>query len=235
MIAERAAGTMKKVSIELGGNAPYIVFDNASICKFRCSAQTCVCASRLYVQRGIHDAFVEALLERMKKFKVGSGMDPTVTYGRLVNKAAVAKAKSHIDDAVSNGAKLIFDGNIRDDVPGYFIEPALVTSVTSDMAAARDETFGPLAPIFVFDTLEGVLRMANDTEFGLAGYFISNNMDTTWRAAAELEVSKLGVNTGKISAAKAPFGGIKESGLGKEGSKYRLAEFQAIENITISM
>lgn len=244
MITEKAAGTMKKVSMELGGNAPYIVFDDASLekavdgvlaCKFRCSGQTCVCANRLYVQRGIHDAFVDALLVKMKKFKVGSGLDPTVTHGPLVNKAAVVKVKSHIDDALSKGAKMVFGGKVRDDLPGYFIEPALMTGVTSDMAVARDETFGPLAPIFAFDTVEDVLRMANDTEFGLAGYFFSNSLETIWRVAGELEVGMVGVNTGKISAAEAPFGGIKESGLGKEGSKYGLAEFQIMKNITVSM
>lgn len=244
LITARAAETMKKVSMELGGNAPYIVFDDADLgkavdgvlaCKFRCSGQTCVCANRLYVQRGIHDAFVAALLERMKKFKVGPGMDPTVTHGPLVNKAAVAKVKSHIDDAVGKGAKLVIGGNTRDDLPGYFIEPALVTGVTSDMAVARDETFGPLAPVFAFDTVEDVLKMANDTEFGLAGYFFSDSLDTIWRVAGELEVGMVGVNTGKISAAEAPFGGIKESGLGKEGSKYGLAEFQVMKNVTLSM
>ncbi|KAK1763987.1 succinate-semialdehyde dehydrogenase [Phialemonium atrogriseum] len=242
MIAEKAAGTMKKVSMELGGNAPYIVFDDADLdkavdgvlaCKFRCSGQTCVCANRLFVQRGIHDAFVRALSERMGEFKVGSGLDPSVTHGPLINGASVAKVKSHIDDAVAKGAKLVCGGSIRDDLGGYFIEPALLTGVTPAMAVAREETFGPLAPVFTFDTIEECIKMANDTEFGLAGYFFSNNLKTIWHVAAQLEVGMVGVNTGKISAAEAPFGGIKESGLGREGSKYGLAEFQVMKNITL--
>lgn len=242
MIAESAAGTMKKVSMELGGNAPFIVFDDADLdkavdgvlgCKFRCSGQTCVCANRLLVQRGIHDTFVAALLARMKQFKIGSGIDPSVTHGPLINDASVAKVKSHIDDAVAKGATLVYGGKVRDDLDGHFIEPALLIGVTSEMAVAREETFGPLAPVFAFDTIEECLQMANDTEFGLAGYFFSNNLKTIWHVAGELEVGMVGVNTAKISAAEAPFGGIKESGLGREGSKYGLAEFQVMKNITL--
>ncbi|KAH6622488.1 succinate-semialdehyde dehydrogenase [Boeremia exigua] len=244
LITEKAAGTMKKVSMELGGNAPFIVFDDADIakaiegvvaCKFRCSGQTCVCANRLFVQRGVHDQFVNALIERAQQFKVGSGMDPTVTHGPLVNEAAVVKVKSHIDDAVAKGAKLLHGGKVRRDLGKCYIEPAIMTDVTSDMLVAREETFGPLAPIFVFDTADEVIQMANDTEFGLAGYFFSANLNTIWQVAQELEVGMVGVNTGKISAPEAPFGGIKESGMGKEGSKYGLAEFQILKNITISM
>lgn len=242
-ITEKAAGTMKKVSMELGGNAPYIVFNDADLekavegviaCKFRCSGQTCVCANRLFVQRGIHDAFVEALTKRMSQFKVGSGMDPTVTHGPLVNQAAVAKVMSHIDDAISQGAKLITGGRVRDDLGSCFIEPALLIGVTSEMAVARDETFGPLAPIFAFDTIDDVIQAANDTEFGLAGYFFSNDLNTIWRVARELEVGMVGVNTGKISAAEAPFGGVKESGYGKEGSMFGLAEYQIVKNVTLN-
>lgn len=244
LIAEKAARTMKKVSMELGGNAPFIVFDDADLdkavegvvaCKYRCSGQTCVCANRLFVQHGIHDRFVEALVQRAKQFKVGSGMDPTVTHGPLVNEAAVAKVKSHIDDALSKGAKLIHGGNVRKDLGKCFIEPAIMTGITSEMLVAREETFGPLAPIAVFDTVDDVIQLANDTEFGLAGYFFSQDLTTIWRVANELEVGMVGVNTGKISAAEAPFGGIKESGIGKEGSKYGLAEFQILKNIAISM
>lgn len=178
MITGKAAGTMKKVSMELGGHAPYIVFDDADldravdgvlVCKFRCSGQTCVCANRLYVQRGIHDRFVEALLQHMKNFKIGSGLDPTVTHGPLVNQAGVIKVKQHIDDALSKGARLVFGGKVRDDLEGYFIEPALMTGVTQDTLVAKDETFGPLAPVFQFDTVDEVIQMANDIEVGLAG------------------------------------------------------------------
>lgn len=241
LITQKAAETMKKVSMELGGNAPYIVFDDADLdiavdgvlaCKFRCSGQTCVCANRLYIQSGVHDIFVEKLQERMAKFKIGSGLDPTVTHGPLVNAAAVKKTKEHIDDAVSKGAKLLVGGTSPDS-EGYLIEPALLTNVNSTMIVAREETFGPLAPIFKFETEEDVIEQANDTEFGLAGYFFSNNLKQIWRVANALEVGMVGVNTGTISACEAPFGGIKESGLGKEGSKYGLAEFQVLKNITL--
>ncbi|OQU98952.1 hypothetical protein CLAIMM_04661 [Cladophialophora immunda] len=246
LITAAAAGTMKKVSMELGGNAPYIVFDDADlaqavdgvlVCKFRCSGQTCVCANRIYVQRGIHDRFVEALLERMRGFKIGSGLDPSVTHGPLVNRAGVAKVRAHIDDAVSKGAKLVVGGRVPEATStngkGYFIEPALLTGVTQSMLVAKDETFGPLAPVIMFDTVDEVIAMANDTEFGLAGYFFANDLRKVWKVALALEVGMVGVNTGKISAAEAPFGGIKESGLGKEGSMYGLAEFQVMKNITL--
>lgn len=244
MITEKAAGTMKKVSMELGGNAPYMVFDDASIeqavegvvaCKYRCSGQTCVCANRLYVQSSIHDSFIPALIERVKTFKVGSGLDSATTHGPLVNEAAVKKVIAHIEDAVNKGAKLVSGGRTRPDLGKCYIEPAIVTGVTSEMAVARDETFGPLAPIFRFDTVEEVIEQANNTEFGLAGYFFSNNLATIWRVAAALEVGMVGVNTGKISAAEAPFGGVKESGLGKEGSMYGLAEYQVLKNVTINV
>jgi len=242
MITEKAAGTMKKVSMELGGNAPYIVFDDADLdiavdgvmaCKFRCSGQTCVCANRMYVQAGVHDQFVDALLKRMQHFKIGSGLDPTTTHGPLVNKSAVTKVLDHIQDATSKGAKLVYGGTVPEDMDGFFIEPALVTGVTQNMLVAKDETFGPLAPIFKFETVDQVIEMANDTEFGLAGYFFSNDLRRIWKVAKALEVGMVGVNTGKISAAEAPFGGIKESGLGKEGSKYGLAEYQTLKNITL--
>jgi len=241
LITQRAAETMKKVSMELGGNAPYIVFDDADVdiaidgvlaCKFRCSGQTCVCANRLYVQSGIHDVFVAKLQERMSRFKIGSGLDPSVTHGPLVNAAAVKKTKEHIADAVAKGAKLVVGGTSPDS-EGCLIEPALLTGVTAEMLVAREETFGPLAPVFKFDTEEDVVEQANDTEFGLAGYFFSNNLRQIWRVAMALEVGMVGVNTGTISACEAPFGGIKESGLGKEGSKYGLAEYQVLKNITL--
>lgn len=243
LITKMAAGTMKKVSMELGGNAPYIVFDDADIdaavdgmltCKFRCSGQTCVCANRIYVQRGIHNEFVKKLTGRMSAFKIGSGLDPTVTHGPLVNMAGVKKMREHIYDAVSKGAKLVVGGTSPDS-EGYLIEPALLTGVTSTMLVAREETFGPLAPVFKFDTEEDVIEQANNTEFGLASYIFSNDLRKIWRVANALEAGMVGVNTGLISACEAPFGGIKESGLGKEGSKYGLAEFQVIKNITLSL
>ncbi|OBT69146.1 hypothetical protein VE03_02006 [Pseudogymnoascus sp. 23342-1-I1] len=241
LITKMAEGTMMKVSMELGGNAPYIVFDDVDIdiaidgvlaCKFRCSGQTCVCANRIYVQSQIHDKFVEKLTGRMSAFKIGSGLDPTVTHGPLVNMAGVKKMREHIDDAVSKGAKLVVGGT-SPDFEGYLIEPALLTNVTSKILVAREETFGPLAPVFKFDTEKDIVEQANDTEFGLASYIFSNDLKRIWRVANALEVGMVGANTGIISACEAPFGGIKESGLGEEGSKYGLAEYQVIKNITL--
>lgn len=185
------------------------------------------------MQKGIHDRFIEALVERMRGFRIGPGLDRTVTHGPLINRAAVDEVKFHIDDAVAKGAELVYEGKVRSDLGGHFIEPALVTGVTTEMAVAREETFGPLAPVFRFDTVDGCLQLANDTEFGLAGYFFSGDLKTIWNVARRLGVGMIGVNTGKISAAEAPFGGVKESGLGREGSKYGLAEFQVIKNIPL--
>ncbi|CZR68329.1 related to UGA2-succinate semialdehyde dehydrogenase [Phialocephala subalpina] len=241
MITEKAAKTMKKVGMELDGNAPYIVFNDADVdiavagvlaCKLRCSGQTCVCANRLYIQSGTHDEFFEKLKERMAGFKIGSGLDPSVTHGPLINEVAVKKTKEHIDDAVSKGAMLVVGGKCSD-AAGYLIQPALLTGITSKMLVARGETFEPLAPLFKFEMEDDVVAQVNDTEFGLAGYLFSNDLRKIWRVANALEVGMVGVNTGVISACEAPFGGIKESGLGKEGSKYGLAEFQAVENITL--
>ncbi|CAG7936091.1 unnamed protein product [Penicillium olsonii] len=240
-ISEKAVCSMKRISMELGGNAPFIVFDDADVdkavegvvsCKFRGSGQTCVCANLLYVQRGVHDLFTERLAARMRTFVVGSGLDPNVTHGPLVNQAAVLKVKSHIDDALAKGATLVMGGGILER-PGFFIEPALITGVTGDMTVTREETFGPLAAIRKFDTVEEVVDMANNTEFGLAGYFFSANLQTIWRVAKALEVGMVGVNTGKISAAEVPFGGVKESGFGREGSKYGLIEYQVMKTITL--
>lgn len=203
-------------------------------CKFRCSGQTCVCANLLYVQRGAHDAFVERLATRMRSFKVGSGLDPEVTHGPLINPAAVQKVRAHIDDALEKGATLVAGGKGYPGRQGYFFEPSLLIGITGEMDVTREETFGPLAPVRVFDTVEEVVRNANATEFGLAGYFFSQNLRTISTMARALEVGMVGVNTGKISAAEVPFGGVKESGFGREGSKYGLAEYQVMKTITIS-
>ncbi|KAK7743954.1 hypothetical protein SLS62_010416 [Diatrype stigma] len=241
MLAKLAAGTLKKVSLELGGNAPFIVFDDANLdiaaegamfCKFRCSGQTCVCANRLYVQKSAVKSFTEKLVQKVAALKMGAGLDPSTTQGPLVNKAAVEKAQSHVDDALKKGAKLEIGGKPRQDSPGYFFEPTVVSGVTTEMVVSKDETFGPLAPIFVFETEDEVVRLANDTEFGLAGYFFSCDVGRAWRVAQRLQVGMVGVNTGKISAAEAPFGGVKESGYGKEGSLYGLADYQNIKSIT---
>lgn len=242
IITQIAAGTMKKISMELGGNSPFIVFDDADVdaaieelvgCKYRCSGQTCVCANRVFVQRGVSDSFLEKLTLRVSKLRVGSPFDPAVTNGPLVNKAAVTKVRSLIDDALDKGAKLVIGGRVRDDLDGNFIEPAILTNISSEMAVAKEEIFGPLMPVIVFDDEEEMIEMANDTEFGLAGYFFSSNYQRIWRTALALEVGMVGVNTGKLSEAGAPFGGVKESGYGKEGSKYGLAEYQVLKSLTM--
>uniref|UniRef100_A0A8H7MZT4 Aldehyde dehydrogenase domain-containing protein n=1 Tax=Bionectria ochroleuca TaxID=29856 RepID=A0A8H7MZT4_BIOOC len=241
MLARLASGTLKKVSLELGGNAPFIVFDDADLdlavegamfCKFRCSGQTCVCANRIYVQRNVAKEFTAKLIEKVSALKMGPGLDDSSTQGPLVNKAAVKKVQEHVDDAVSKGAKVELGGSARQDSDGYFFQPTILSGVTREMAVARDETFGPLAPIFEFDTEDDAVTLANDTEFGLAGYFFSRDVSRAMRVAHKLQVGMVGVNTGKISAAEAPFGGVKESGYGKEGSLYGLEEYQVTKSIT---
>ncbi|CAH0027315.1 unnamed protein product [Clonostachys rhizophaga] len=241
MLARLASGTLKKVSLELGGNAPFIVFDDADLdlavegamfCKFRCSGQTCVCANRIYVQRNVAKEFTTKLIEKVSALKMGPGLDDSSTQGPLVNKAAVKKVQEHVDDAVSKGAKVELGGSARQDSNGYFFQPTILSGVTKDMAVARDETFGPLAPIFEFDTEDDAVTLSNDTEFGLAGYFFSRDVSRAMRVAHKLQVGMVGVNTGKISAAEAPFGGVKESGYGKEGSLYGLEEYQITKSIT---
>ncbi|KAJ4413396.1 hypothetical protein N0V82_008565 [Gnomoniopsis sp. IMI 355080] len=240
-LAELATGTLKKVSLELGGNAPFIIFDDANLdlavegamfCKFRCSGQTCVCANRLYVQKGVAKAFVEKLVKAVEALKTGPGLESSTTQGPLVNKSAVDKVKEHVDDATSKGAK-IETGGKKPSGSGFFYEPTVLSGVTPDMLVSREETFGPLAPVFEFETEEEALRLANDTEFGLAGYFFSQDIARAMRVAHKLQVGMVGVNTGKISAAEAPFGGVKESGYGKEGSLYGLEEYQTIKSVTI--
>ncbi|RFU29233.1 hypothetical protein B7463_g7082, partial [Scytalidium lignicola] len=241
MLAKLATGTLKKISLELGGNAPFIVFNDADLdlaaesamfCKFRCSGQTCVCANRLYVQSGVAKAFTAKLVEKVAALKIGSGLEPSTTQGPLVNKSATEKVQEHVTDAVSKGAKIEIGGK-KPGSPGYFYEPTVLSGVTQDMIVSKDETFGPLAPVFEFETEEDAIRLSNDTEFGLAGYFFSRDVSRVMRVAQRLQVGMVGVNTGKISAAEAPFGGVKESGYGKEGSLYGLAEYQNIKSITI--
>ncbi|EQB44925.1 succinate-semialdehyde dehydrogenase [Colletotrichum gloeosporioides Cg-14] len=241
MLAKLASGTLKKVSLELGGNAPFIVFDDADLdlavegamfCKFRCSGQTCVCANRLYVQKSVAKDFTSRLVKKVSDLKVGEGLDPLTTQGPLVNQAAIEKVKDHIHDAISKGAKVEAGGQPLQS-PGFFFQPTVLSAVTQDMIVSKDETFGPLAPVFEFETEQDVLRLANDTEFGLAGYFFSRDISRAMRVAQKLQVGMVGVNTGKISAPEAPFGGVKESGYGREGSLYGLEEYQNIKSITI--
>ncbi|TGZ82315.1 aldehyde dehydrogenase [Ascodesmis nigricans] len=241
MLTQLAAGTMKKVSMELGGNAPFIVFadadldlaaDAAMICKFRCSGQTCVCANRILAHKSVAAEFTKKLVARVAKLQLGAGMDKSTTIGPLVNKGGVDKVAAHITDAVSKGAKIEIGGK-KPAGKGFFHEPTVLSGVTPEMLVANDETFGPLAPVFTFESEEEAVRLANATEFGLAGYFFSRDVGRVLRVARALEVGMVGVNTGKISEAALPFGGVKESGLGREGSMYGLAEYQVIKSVTI--
>ncbi|RMY58288.1 hypothetical protein D0865_02690, partial [Hortaea werneckii] len=240
ILAKLATGTLKKVSLELGGNAPLIVFDDADldlavegamVCKFRCSGQTCVCANRILVQKGVVEAFTQKLVTAVSKLKMGPGLDLSTTQGPLINQAAVDKVLEHIEDGVKHGCK-IETGGKQPQRPGFFCEPTVLSGAKVNMKVASDETFGPLAAIFEFDSEEDGLRLANNTEFGLAGYFFSSNANRCTRVARRMQVGMVGVNTGKISAAEAPFGGVKESGYGREGSLYGMEEYQVIKSIT---
>ncbi|GGA20245.1 NAD-dependent succinate-semialdehyde dehydrogenase [Neptunicoccus cionae] len=233
ILMQQCSDTIKKMSLELGGNAPFIVFDDADldaavdgamISKFRNNGQTCVCANRIYVQSGVYDAFAEKLQAAIGKLALGDGTEDGVTTGPLINDAAVRKVEDHIADATSKGATVALGGQ-RSELGGTFFEPTVLTDVTTDMAVAREETFGPLAPLFRFETEADVIAMANDTEFGLAGYFYSTKMNRIWRVAEALETGIVGINTGLISTEVAPFGGVKQSGLGREGSKYGVEDF----------
>jgi succinate-semialdehyde dehydrogenase/glutarate-semialdehyde dehydrogenase len=229
MLMAQSADTLKKLSFELGGNAPFIVFDDADLdtavagaiaSKFRSSGQTCVCANRLFVQSGIYDKFSEAFAEKVRNFKVGGGYEDGVTHGPLIHDRAVDKVQQHVDDAVSQGGKVIAGGKkIPDLGPNYF-QPTVITGMKTSMKIMSEETFGPVAGIFPFDTEEEVVRMANDADVGLAGYFFSKDVSRCHRVAEALEVGMVGVNTGLISDPAAPFGGVKWSGFGREGSKY---------------
>ncbi|KAL2793812.1 Aldehyde/histidinol dehydrogenase [Aspergillus keveii] len=241
ILAELATKTLKKVSLELGGNAPFIVFNDADIdtavegamaSKFRCSGQTCVCANRLLVQEGIAAKFTAALVARVEQLKVGPGMDKTTTQGPLVNAAAVNKVREHVEDAVFKGAKVATGGRPPNS-PGFFYPPTVVTGVTKEMKVFREETFGPLAPIITFKTEAEAVELANDTETGLSGYFFTRDVNRALRVGRRLQCGMVGVNTGNISACETPFGGIKESGYGREGSKYGMDEYQVIKAITI--
>jgi len=229
----QCAPTIKKVSMELGGNAPFIVFDDADLdaavegaiaSKYRNTGQTCVCANRLYVQAGVYDAFVEKLKAAVGKLKVGPGTEPGVTQGPLIDKAAIAKMEEHIADAVAKGGKVVMGGH-KHSLGHTFFEPTIITGATQDMLVAREETFGPLAPVIKFDIDADAIRMANDTEFGLAAYFYAQNLKRVWRVAEAIEAGIVGINTGLISTAVAPFGGVKQSGLGREGSKYGIDDY----------
>jgi len=237
MLMEQCARTVKKVSMELGGNAPFIVFDDADldtavegamVSKFRNTGQTCVCANRIYVQAGVYDAFAEKLKAAVAAMKVGDGLKGETQQGPLIEMKAVEKIEEHIADAVSKGATVALGGK-RHELGGTFFEPTVLTGVTQDMMVSKDETFGPLAPLFKFETEEDAINYANDTEFGLASYFYSRDIGRIWRVMEGLEYGIVGINEGIISTEVAPFGGIKESGVGREGSKYGIEDFIEIK------
>ena len=239
LLMEQCAPTVKKISLELGGNAPFIVFDDADLdaavegaiaSKFRNAGQTCVCANRLYVQDGVYDEFARKLAVAVGKLKVGDGREEGVTQGPLIEEKAVRKIEQHIEDAQAKGAKLLLGGK-RHALGHSFFEPTVLTDVTSDMLVAHEETFGPLAPLFRFKTEDEVIAMANDTEFGLASYFYARDIGRVWRVAEAIESGMVGVNTGIISTEVAPFGGVKQSGLGREGSTYGMDDYLVVKYI----
>lgn len=240
-LMQECAKDIKKVSLELGGNAPFIVFDDADldkavegaiISKYRNNGQTCVCANRIYVQDGVYDAFAEKLAAAVAKLKIGNGLEDGTTTGPLIDGKAVAKVQEHIEDAVSKGAKVLAGGKL---IEGNFFEPTILVNVPKTAAVAKEETFGPLAPLFRFQDEAEVIAMSNDTEFGLASYFYARDMSRVFRVAEALEYGMVGINTGLISNEVAPFGGIKASGLGREGSKYGIEDYLEIKYLCISV
>ncbi|MGB6958938.1 MAG: NADP-dependent succinate-semialdehyde dehydrogenase [Candidatus Acidiferrum sp.] len=233
ILMAQCAGTLKKLSLELGGNAPFIVFEDADLdaaiegaiaSKYRNTGQTCVCTNRFLVQDAVYDTFASKLVSAVGKLKPAPGLEAGATQGPLIDDAAVEKVESHIRDAQSKGAKLLAGGH-RHSLGGRFFEPTILTDVTTQMAVAREETFGPVAPLFRFKTEADAVALANDTEFGLAAYFYGRDIARVWRVAEALEYGIVGINTGIISTEVAPFGGIKQSGLGREGSKYGMDEY----------
>jgi succinate-semialdehyde dehydrogenase/glutarate-semialdehyde dehydrogenase len=239
LLMRQCADTVKKLGLELGGNAPFLVFDDADLdaavdgaiaSKFRNMGQTCVCANRIYVQAGIHDAFVERLTQKVAQMKVGPGTESGVTQGPLINKAALAKVESHVADALEKGAKLVIGGKVGA-LGGTFFEPTVITGVTSTMKFAQEETFGPVAPIFVFKEEADALAQANDTPFGLQAYVYTKDLARTFRVAEALEAGIIGVNSGITSSEGVPFGGIKQSGLGREGSHHGVEEYLELKYV----
>ena len=239
----QAANNVLKCSMELGGNAPFIVFDDADLdaavegaimCKFRNNGQTCVCANRIYVQTGVYKKFAEKLKLAVSELKVGDGFDPKTTLGPLIGSNAVKKVNSHIEDAISKGAESIYCGTGEKE-DGNFINPTILTGVTKNMRVATEETFGPLAPLFEFSTVEEVIELANDTIFGLASYFYAKDLSRVYQVAEALEYGIVGVNTGIISTELAPFGGVKQSGLGREGSHYGIDDYLEMKYVCLSV
>jgi len=241
VLMRQSADTVKKLSLELGGNAPFIVFDDADIdaavdgaiaSKYRNAGQTCVCANRIYVQDGVYDEFAAKLASKVKEFKVGAGIEPGVVIGPLIDAQGLAKAEEHVADATGKGAKVVLGGK-RHSRGGLFFEPTILTGVTQAMRVSREETFGPVAPLFRFKTDADAVAMANDTEFGLAGYFYARDVGRIWRIAEAMETGMVCVNSGILSTEVAPFGGVKQSGLGREGSRYGIDEYLEIKYLML--
>jgi succinate-semialdehyde dehydrogenase/glutarate-semialdehyde dehydrogenase len=240
-LIEQCAGTVKKLSMELGGNAPFIVFEDADLdaavegaleSKFRNTGQTCVCTNRILVQDGVYDAFAEKMARAVNALKVGNGMAEDTDQGPLIDVGAMEKVEEHIQDALDKGGRVLTGGK-RHQLGGSFFEPTVVADVTTDMKVAREETFGPFAPLFRFKTEKEAIRMANDTEFGLASYFYTRDMGRIFRVAEALEYGIVGINAGLISSAVAPFGGVKESGFGREGSKYGIEDYLELKYLCL--
>jgi len=242
-LMRQSADGVKKMSLELGGNAPFIVFDDANLdaavegaiqSKFRNSGQTCVCTNRFYAQAGIHDRFVEALARRTAALQLGSGMDDGTDLGPLIDAAAVAKVQAHVDDALAKGGTVVTGGHPGAQGGTYF-EPTVIAGVTGDMLVTREETFGPLAGVMRFQTEEEVVALANDSEFGLAAYVYTNDLSRTWRVTEALETGMVGINTGLISTEVAPFGGVKQSGLGREGSSHGIEDYVELKYLCMQV
>jgi len=241
ILMRQSADTIKKLSLELGGNAPFIVFDDADLdaavegalaSKYRNAGQTCVCANRIYVQEGVYDAFAAKLTEKVKGFKVGPGTEPGVVIGPLIDEQGMRKVEQHVADALGKGARAVLGGK-RHERGGLFFQPTVLTGVTPEMRVSIEETFGPVAPLFRFKDEAEAIRLANDTEFGLCGYFYSRDIGRIWRVAEAIETGIVGVNVGIISNEIAPFGGVKQSGLGREGSKYGIEEYLEVKYVLI--
>jgi succinate-semialdehyde dehydrogenase/glutarate-semialdehyde dehydrogenase len=237
----QSSETVKKISLELGGNAPFIVFDDADVdaavegamaSKYRNAGQTCVCANRILVQEGIHDAFAAKLVATASELKVGAGTEPGVEQGPLIDLQALEKVEAHVADAVDRGARVLTGGG-RHALGGTFFEPTVITGITPEMRVMREETFGPVAPLLRFETEAEAIRIANDTDFGLAAYFYTRDVGRVFRVSEALEFGMIGVNTGAISNEVAPFGGMKQSGIGREGSSYGVEEYLEIKYVCI--
>ncbi|WP_338549464.1 NAD-dependent succinate-semialdehyde dehydrogenase [Roseovarius phycicola] len=244
ILLRQAADQVMKCSMELGGNAPFIVFDDADLdaavegaimCKFRNNGQTCVCANRIYVQAGVYDAFAKKLQDAVSKMKIGDGLEEGTQLGPLINADAIEKVQEHVADATAKGAKIAMGGGDPIQGAGYFLPPTILTDVTQDMMVSQDETFGPLAPLFKFEDEDDVIAMANDTIFGLASYFYAKDLSRVYKVAEALEYGIVGVNTGIISTEVAPFGGVKQSGLGREGSHHGIDDYLEMKYVCMSV